>query len=46
MLSSGISDGLKTLWILEADESSKKLQFEATPRVVHKRSSLAILIVR
>lgn len=34
-----ISDGLKTLWILKANENSKKLQFEALPRIVHKRST-------
>ena len=43
MLVSGISDELKTLWILEADENSKKLQFEASPKVVHKRNTSLIL---
>lgn len=38
-LASGISDRLKALWILEADENNKKLQFEASSRVVHKRST-------
>jgi len=39
MLASGILDGLKALWILEADENSKKLQIEASSRVMHKRST-------
>jgi len=38
-LVSGISDGLKTLWILKVDENSKKLQFKTLPRIVHKRST-------
>jgi len=39
MLASGISDGLKVLWILEEDKNSKKLQFEASLIVVHKRNT-------
>ena len=35
MLASEISDKLKDLWILEADENSEKLQLEASPRIVH-----------
>jgi len=42
MLASGILDGLKALWILEENENSKKLQFEASPKVMHKRSSSVI----
>jgi hypothetical protein len=38
-LASGISDRLKALWILEKDDNNKKLQFEASSRVVHKRST-------
>jgi len=33
------ADGLKALWILEENDNKKKLQFEASPRVVHKRST-------
>jgi len=34
-------DGLKALWILEENDNrnNKKLQFEASSRVVHKRST-------
>jgi len=39
MLANGILDGLKALWILEADDNNKKLQFEGSSRVVYKRSS-------
>jgi len=39
MLASGISGGLKALCILEEDYNNKKLQFRASPRVVHKRST-------
>jgi len=35
---SGISDGLKALWILGRNDDNKKLQFEVSSRVVHKRS--------
>ncbi len=38
-LASGISDGLKALWTLEKNDNNKKLQFEASHRVVHKRST-------
>jgi len=31
--------GLKALWVLKEDDNSKKLQFEASPRVVHKQST-------
>lgn len=43
MLASRIPDGLKILWILKAVENSKKLQFEASSIVVHKRSTSVIL---
>jgi len=39
MSASGISDGLKALWILGENDNTKKLQFEVLPRVVHKRSA-------
>ena len=38
MSASGISDGLRTLWILEVNDN-KKLQLEVSSRVVHKRST-------
>ena len=34
-----ILNGLKALWILGEDDNSKKLQFEASPIVVHKQST-------
>jgi uncharacterized Fe-S cluster-containing radical SAM superfamily protein len=37
MLASGISGGLKALWILGRNDNNKKLEFEASARVVHKR---------
>ena len=37
-LASRISDGLKALWILEEIDNKKRLQFEASPKVVHKRN--------
>lgn len=39
MSASGISDRLKALWILEENDDNKKLQSEASPGVVRKRSA-------
>lgn len=43
MLASGISDGLKDLWILGENDNNNNLQFEALLRVMHKQSSSVIL---
>ena len=34
-----ISDRLKVLWIFRENHNNNKLQFEASPIVVHKRST-------
>lgn len=38
-LGTGISGRLRALWILERDDNNKKLQLEASSRVVHKRNT-------
>lgn len=38
-LVSGISDELKALLILGENDNNKKLQFEASPKVMHKQST-------
>ena len=45
MLASGISGGLKALLIL-GENDNNNLKFEASPRVVHKRSTSVILSYR
>ena len=33
---------IKALWIFEENDSNKKLLFELSPKVVHKRSTLVL----
>jgi len=42
-VSRGILGILKALWILEENDSNKKLLFELSPKIVHKRRSSVIL---
>ncbi|MBU4047210.1 hypothetical protein KKB01_01840 [bacterium] len=39
MLTIGISNGLKALWILGENDNNKKLQFEVSPIVMYKRNT-------
>jgi len=43
MLTSGISEGLKALWIFRENYNNKKLQFETSSIVMYKRISSVIL---
>lgn len=45
MLTSGISEGLKALWIFRENHNYKKLQFETSSIVMYKRIIPVILSV-